>query len=186
MALRLLGSKLPQALPRHLVRGLPPLAKAAVTSVQEISAFGCPPRAKDLLPRANATYSLSSSSKGQAGSDSIFGRRNFSSGLPTENTQMSSSKKDPSAPGNVKPPGADGESDSSECNAAFSSPNIFFRILNVIHSVYSTAGVTLRSSCGLPIAASSGCPLHLSGSLFTILSRYIVMDHGGQAHGEYI
>ena len=99
MALRLLGSKLPQALPRHLVRGLPPLAKAAVTSVrrrfdslclgsgtmsivssfltlgsmgssvppiqvQEISAFGCPPRAKNLLmPRANATYSLSSSSK---------------------------------------------------------------------------------------------------------------------------
>ncbi|KAG2608116.1 uncharacterized protein LOC120668554 isoform X1 [Panicum virgatum] len=135
MALRLLGSKLPQALPRHLVRGLPPLAKAAVTSVQEISAFGCPPRAKDLLPRANATYSLSSSSKGQAGSDSIFGRRNFSSGLPTENTQMSSSKKDPSAPGNVKPPAADGESDSSEC-------------------------VTLRSSCGLPIAASSGLTIY--------------------------
>ena len=56
---------------------------------------------------------------------------------------MSSSKKDPSAPGNVKPPGADEESDSSGYNAAFSSPNIFFPILNVIHSVYSTAGVTL-------------------------------------------
>ncbi|KAG2608113.1 hypothetical protein PVAP13_4NG285700 [Panicum virgatum] len=81
MALRLLGSKLPRALPRHLVRGLPPVAKT--------------------VPLA------------QAGSDSIFGRRDFSSGLPTENTQMSSSKKDPSAPGNVKPPGADEESDSS-------------------------------------------------------------------------
>ncbi|KAG2608114.1 hypothetical protein PVAP13_4NG285700 [Panicum virgatum] len=121
MALRLLGSKLPRALPRHLVRGLPPVAKT-VPLVQESSAFGCPPRAKDLLmPRANATYSLGSSTKvdlvkklgAQAGSDSIFGRRDFSSGLPTENTQMSSSKKDPSAPGNVKPPGADEESDSS-------------------------------------------------------------------------
>ena len=39
---------------------------------------------------------------------------------------MSSSKKDPSAPGNVKPPGADEESDFSGYNAAFSSPNIFF------------------------------------------------------------
>ena len=39
---------------------------------------------------------------------------------------MSSSKKDPSAPGNEKPPRADGESDSSGYNGAFSSANFFF------------------------------------------------------------
>jgi hypothetical protein len=33
MALHLLGSKLPQALPRHLVKGLRPLAKATVPLV---------------------------------------------------------------------------------------------------------------------------------------------------------
>ena len=40
MALRLLGSKLPRAMPRHLVRGLPPGGKDGSVGRRFVSALG--------------------------------------------------------------------------------------------------------------------------------------------------
>ncbi|XP_039804231.1 uncharacterized protein LOC120668554 isoform X2 [Panicum virgatum] len=129
----------PETLDAHRTASGAMAGSTEATGARDVGAKGAGPGdaeaagARDV--GAEAMSAEDSGKEGQAGSDSIFGRRNFSSGLPTENTQMSSSKKDPSAPGNVKPPAADGESDSSEC-------------------------VTLRSSCGLPIAASSGLTIY--------------------------